>query len=140
MKRLLTISVLLILALGCFAQVTYINSPYEVTFSWNAVVCYEDSTPFDGGDVVTYELVYAEPATHDGIVSFGTTETASLFVTLPADGPWDIGVQTIVTTDGGQTVLYSGFTWLNEEGDPNPTLLHRATDRVPSRPTAFHIS
>ena len=134
MRKILAIGLLGLLAIGCFAQtIVYNASP---TFEWDAVSQYVDLTPFDPADVVEYEVFRADPATHVNQVPQGVT-TGLTMPLIVAGGPWAYGVRTILTTDGGATVLYSNIAWSDVEGAPGPFLYKSPQTVIPTAPSGL---
>lgn len=135
MKKIFAISILVLMALACVGQeIIYTENP---TVEWDGVTHYVDLTPFDPADVVEYELYRADPTTHANQVSEGITVLTYMAVVVPPAGPWAYGVRTILTTDGGETVLYSTIAWSDVEGTPGPFLYKQHQTAFPERPSGL---
>ena len=135
MKRLLAVFILVLVALACVGQeIVYTENP---TVEWDAVTAYADLTPFDPADIVEYQLFRADPATHTNQVAEGLTALTSMAVVVPSGGPWAYGVRTVLTTDGGITVLYSTMAWSDVEGTPSPFVYKQHQTMLPQRPTGL---
>ena len=134
MKRLLAVSVLVFVALACVGQEIIYNA--NPTLEWNAVTQGVDLTPIVLPDYVEYEVLRADPGAHTNQASLGVVSSTSMLLTV-SGGPWAHGVRSILTTDGGVTVLYSTITWSDVEGTPSPFLYKSPATVLPERPTGL---
>ena len=107
---------------------------------WDAVTQYTDLTPLLPTDVVEYEVYRSiYPVTDRGLPDefIATTDNLSYMLTIPDDDNSHVyAVRSVVTTDEGQTVLYSSYNWsdLNGAATPNPFVYRVPQIKIPDIP------
>ncbi len=138
MKKLLAIGLLLFTMMCLVGQDTLYKN--TALLEWNAVTQYTDATPLLPTDVVEYEIYRSTYPVADRNLPnefIVTTSNLSYMLTIPDDGNSHVyAVRAIVTTDEGQTTLYSAYNWsdLNGAATPNPFVYHVPQTKSPSIP------
>jgi hypothetical protein len=140
MRRALILALLLTASLG-FGQALIYTA--DATLSWDAVTTLNDGTAIDAADTVEYEVGRSPDPVADRAnpaMIIGTSTTTSLAITLPDDGTWYVyAVRAKLTTDGGQTTLYSPWNWSDQNGlaTPDPFWYRHPSTVPPSVPLGF---
>ena len=140
MKRVIILAFLLVAAVTFSQAYIYTANPI---LSWEVVTQFEDGTPFEVGDAVQYEVGRSvDPVTNRVTPEqvIGITNGLSMAVVVPDDMTWYVyAVRSVVTTDGGSTVLYSTWNWSDENGaaTPDPFWYRHPTTTPPSIPLGF---
>lgn len=141
-KLIIGLILLFVFVFAACGQTTY----YGIggTLEWDAASQYEDATPFLPTDVVEYEVYRSVDPVTDRLVpdvflaTVPLTEKAVLFTVDKSA----YAIRTKITTDEGNTVLFSEFNWsdITEPGETTPAFLcKRRTDKVPKRPLILYI-
>lgn len=122
MKKLLALSLLALVAMACVAQ-DYVYYQSTPTLAWDAVLTDDLGDPWLPTDVVEYEVYLYDAALGDITVQPLTSLTFFALVAgterqlnFPYRSEWAVAVRTKVT-DGGGTVVYSGFAYSVVAGD-----------------------
>lgn len=140
MKRFLILALLLVAGIAWGQALIYTPN---ATLSWNAVTELDDATLIDLTDVVEYEVGRsADPVADRNApeVILGTTNALAFGIILPQDGTWyTYAVRSVLTTDGGATVMYSGWNWSDQNGaaTPAPFWYRHPATVPPSIPMGF---
>ena len=115
MKKLLFIGLMLIMAMGLWAQeIVYTN---QVTIEWDVVA------PM-GGDTISYEVYRAPHPAGSPEELLGETTDLFYTVTFTVEGTYILGVRTVRTIIETGERLYSDINWSDVNGvfTPNPFL------------------
>jgi hypothetical protein len=106
MRKLIVLLALALLAVPLFGQTEYLS---DATIVWDPSPGLEDGTPFEPADFVEYEVV-RQDKNGGPIEQLGTTDNLAFYTVLPNDRvKYVYAVRTKLTTDEGQTVLYSEY-------------------------------
>ena len=109
MKRLLIVLALLLVAGVAWGQTVYVT---DATIAWDAPTGYVDGSPFLPTDVVEFEVYRQDKAALLPLESLGTTGALTFYTVLPNDRTKYVYiVRTMLTTDEGQTTLYSEYAY-----------------------------
>ncbi len=125
----------------CFLVISFVacgQNYYRNTFTleWDAATAYEDSTPFLPADIVEYEVgcsivPVADLTGPDFVVGLATS--ISIFITVPVGSDFlRYAARTKLTTDEGQTLLYSDWEWAVWQ-------MRRPQGRKPKKPINLRI-
>ncbi len=132
-KKTVLLLIFLIIGFVACGQNYYRNT---FTLEWDAAVAYEDATPFAPTDIVEYEVGYsivpvADLTSPDSVT--GLAGSVSIFIIVPAGSDFlRYAARTKLTTDEGQTVLYSDWEWATWQ-------MRRPHGRKPKKPVNLRI-
>ncbi len=112
MKKIVFLLLFLIVGFIACGQNYYRNT---FTLEWDAAIAYEDATPFLPADIVEYEIGYSiVPVTDPDNPYFivGGASGLTIFIAVPVGSDFlQYAARTKLTTDEGQTILYSIWEW-----------------------------
>ena len=114
MKRILGISLVIMLMLSSVAWAQTYVRPSQSTVAWDAVV--------ETGETVSYKLYVAPLDDKDAKVILGTTTELTYIVTIPTElSMYVVGVSTL-TSEGTAEEKESAINWSDVNGinTPNP--------------------
>jgi hypothetical protein len=107
MKKVL---VVILLSLFAFATpASAVDTWYKTlsgTVAWDALTTYEDGSPLDAGDVVTYN-VYMKNVTSGVQTKIGSTSATSMAIVIPTRGKYRLGVQTELSASEQSAIGWS---------------------------------
>jgi hypothetical protein len=139
MIKKLALAILLLFVFMCAVgqDTLYKNT---ALLEWEAVTQYTDATPLLPTDTVEYEVYrstypVADRSAPDEFI--GITSALNMMLTIPNDGYSHVySIRSKVTTDEGQTVLFSFYNWsdLNGAATPNPFVYHAPQTKTPNFP------
>ncbi len=133
MKKIAFLLLFLIVGFIACGQNYYRNT---FTLEWDAAIAYEDAIPFAPTDIVEYEVGYSTvPVTDltspDFVVGLATS--TFIFITVPVGSDFlQYAARTKLTTDEGQTLLYSDWEWAVWQ-------MRRPQGRKPKKPINLRI-
>ena len=108
MKKILILALLLVAGIA-FGQTVYVT---DATIAWDAPAGYVDGSPFLPTDVVEFEVYRQDKAALLPLESLGTTGALTFYTVLPNDRTKYVYiVRAVLTTDEGQTMLYSEYAY-----------------------------
>lgn len=111
-KWILTIVGLILIASIAFAQeIVYTN---QITVAWDAPTQLDTGEPIPSEDIIEYEVWVRDAV--DEVTYIARTPDLIYTVTMPYEGTFDIGVQTVRMISTGEEV-YSGINW-SDVDDP----------------------
>ncbi len=139
MMRKLALGLILLFVLTCVIgqDTLYKNT---ALLEWEAVTQYTDATPLLPTDTVEYEIYRSTYPVADRNAPgelIGMAMGLSITLTIPDDGNSHVyAVRAKVTTDEGQTALYSDYNWsdLNGAATPDPFVYHAPQTKTPDIP------
>ena len=114
MKKLFVIFVILMLIAFTLAwgqEIVYTN---QITVAWDAPTELDTGEPIPPEDIIEYEVWVRDAA--DEVTYIGRTSALEYTVTMPHEGTFDVGVQTVRMISTGEEV-YSGINW-SDVDDP----------------------
>ncbi len=93
----------------------------QVTVAWDAVTALGDDTPIPQGDAISYRIYIKKlPSGADQVI--GDTQQLTYTITLPSEGRYVVGLQTVRIPQGETEEQLSEINWsdVNGESTPNP--------------------
>jgi len=137
MRKYLVLILIFISVLTFGQDTLYKNT---ALLEWDAVIQYADSTPLQPTDVVEYEVYRSTYPVGDRNAPdefIGVTSNLSYMLTILNDSNSHVyAVRSKVTTDEGQTILFSVYNWsdLNGVATPFPFVYRMPQTRSPAIP------
>ena len=108
---ILTILMLIVFTLAWGQEIVHTN---QLTVAWDAPTELDTGEPIPAEDIIEYEVWVRDAA--DEVTYIGRTPALQYTVTMPYEGTFDIGVQTVRMISTGEEV-YSGINW-SDVDDP----------------------